>query len=157
MADVNNQVEEFVINGSELLYAEDSREGIMSILETSKDPAEGIGNVALMIVQKLETSLGGQVSDEVLLAGAVRLVEEIAGFGEEAGLFQADENMIQLALAYAVQEYIKGGLAKGKYTQEELMQSVQVLEAEDQTGQATEEPPVEEVAPEQERRGLLNG
>lgn len=157
MADQNKQIEEFVINGSELLYAEDSREGVMKILESSQNPAEGIGNVALMIVQKLESSLQGGVGDEVLLAGAVQLVDEIAGFGEEAGLFQVDENMIQMALAYAVQEYIKGGLAKGKYTQEELMQGVQALEQEAPTEGVTEEAPVEEVAPEEERRGLLNG
>lgn len=148
-------VDEISTNASHLLYSKGTREQIISALE-SNDDAEGVANVAVMLIGKLEGSSPEPLPDTELALASLQLIEEIIEFGEEARVISMDEPKKDKAIALAFEMYMKAKVNEGKYDPEELMAIVDGMDlqyADDQDSLPQE--PMQEQPP-QQQGGLLD-
>ena len=131
------QYDQFVTNGMSMAYDEEMMPDLLRSIEGDGDPAEGLGNTVAMIVLRLEDSAkesGVEISGDVMYHGAVELVEQLAEFGEEAGILENTDELRESAFYTALDVYRSIRQEQGTLPVEEISQDMAELEAADQSG-----------------------
>jgi len=134
-ADLN----QFVSKGMQLLHSEDTRDQVVSVLRSSSNPAQGVSDALVPIVQRIDSAsraAGQEVHDAVKLLGAIELVGQIIEIGElSKALPKMSDEDKNTALAVSIQDYMKGEIDAGrvdpKVLQQQLSQGMNQL-SEDQ-------------------------
>jgi hypothetical protein len=92
------QYERVVLAASEVLYNEKTSGPILQMLqEGADDPAQAIGQVAVMVLAQLDDKSNGTIPEMVIVPAAAEIVELVAELGQAQGLFQVDEAILNRA------------------------------------------------------------
>lgn len=116
-AEMVNIYQTFVSNGMKLVHSPETRDRILEHLKATQPPEKALGDVTLMIVKRLEDEFQRQqkqLPGIVILDGSNEIMGNVVEVAETSGLYELDEQTKAKAYSYAVQEYIKEGLATGK-------------------------------------------
>ena len=90
--------ERVVLAASEVLYEPKTSKPILESLKASADdPAQAIGQVAVMIIQQLDDKSNGTIPEVVIAQAAAEIAEMVAELGHSKGLFEVDEAVINRA------------------------------------------------------------
>jgi len=146
-----------------LIYNDKINAQLIKTIKTG-EPVQAIGNIVLTVIEKLETSAAKsnkQIPQEMLPDLALSLIAQLVELVNADGEIQIDEKKQSLIFSYAVQEYMKKGIASGKITQEEAQQALESLkqkQTETAPQQAQQAQPVtqpQQVPQQQPTGGLL--
>jgi hypothetical protein len=142
----------FVKNGMKVIYdGQTARPDILTRLKQHPDdPVGTIANVTVWLVTMLETSAeqsGDKVPDDVLLHGAIALMEELAEVSEAAKIHTYTEQELNAALLKAVDLYREAGTQSGKINPDDLKQEFGQIVDADKAGNVQSVLPGIETAP----------
>lgn len=129
------QYDQFVQNGMELMYGEQVMPALLKSIESTEDPAEGLGNAVATLVMRLDDSAskaGQEISGDVKLHAAKELLEQMAELAEEAGIHEYTEEEMESAFYFALDVYRTTRQAEGKINPEEFQGDMQEIQAADQ-------------------------
>ena len=113
-----------VASSMKILYDDPTHQGILKTLQAgAKNPEQVLAQVVVMIVTELDRKAGGKIPKNIILPAAEEIIAMIAELAAKAGFFQADEKMIQRALAAAVSQFAEHYKA-GRGEVESMLQRV---------------------------------
>lgn len=115
----SKEVNEYVSNGMKLIHSPQTRDNIVSQLQTGENPATALAQTTVSILTQLDSASsqsGATVTPETVLQGAAPIMEQVMEVGEASGSFQITEPQIKEAAGMAVSLYIKKGMETGKIT-----------------------------------------
>lgn len=114
--DFKTDYAQYVAKAIKLIHSPDTREAVLSLLNNN-DPVSKVAKAAVVVMQKLDAASrasGMEIGDSVKVLGAAEIVKLIVEFGNAARKFQLDEELVDLALSVAVQDYVKQEMAAGR-------------------------------------------
>lgn len=132
------QYENFVSNGMELVYNEQTMPALMQSIATASSPVEGLSNALVMVVSRLEESAkqnNAQIDGEVMMHGATEISEALVELAEAAGIHQFTEQDMEGAFYSAVDRYRESKQQSGELPEAELKQDFAMMQQADQAGQ----------------------
>jgi len=123
--------------GMKLVHSPESKKAVLHLIQQSEHPIEGIANVATLLMERIENQHdeeGDPLNDLVRLQGGNILVGEIISLAEGMEVVPPmDEKEKEIALAQAVQEYVKKEISMGHRDPQQLEQ--QMMKAQQAMGQ----------------------
>lgn len=165
------QYNQFVTNGMQLMYSEQSMPQLIQTIKSGGTPVEGIANALATLVMRLEDSSGQQgaeISGDAKFHGASEILGQMAELAEQAGVPEFSEEDIESALYLALDIYRTTRQKQGKLPEGDIAQDMQTLMQAEQQGRLDEIlPGIQEAAskggapqgsgqpPGRQRRGLM--
>ena len=120
--------DKFVIEGLKILHDDKAMHSIIKSVMSSENKIDAIGESALVVVKKLESSKVGntfKITANTIVNGLNVIVGEIVNMAESAGLQKLDKEQKYQAFSWAWSNYLKQAVKSGKITQEELQKAGQ--------------------------------
>lgn len=115
--DVRKDYDKYLAKATMLIHAPETTGAIQNMLGGG-DPVKKIVAATVMIMQRLDgvaRASGLEVQDTVKVFAASEIINMIAELGEAAGKFKKlSTRLHELALAAAVQDYVKGEIRAGR-------------------------------------------
>ena len=99
-----------------IVHGRKTRDDILNLLRI-KDPVSATAELTVQIVEKMDAAMrkeGVEVDDAVKLFGAKEVIRQLAEVAESAKVFEMSDDLQDLTLAVAVQEYIKREIKAGR-------------------------------------------
>lgn len=94
-----------IIAAGEILFGDGSHEQIMKMLQNgAQNPEQALSKLAVTMVTQLDEASGGTIPEEIILLPVAEIIEQAAELATAAGLFQADEAMMNRAAQMALVE-----------------------------------------------------
>lgn len=118
---------QYLAKGMKILHSRETRDAIMPLL-VGDNPVQLVANATIVILQKIDNAAraeGIEVQDTVKLLAAGEFVSQLCEIAEAAKLFALDKDHQQLALAVAVQDYVRAEISAGRIDPVRLMAQVE--------------------------------
>lgn len=119
---------QFVLNGMRIIHGPEMRDQVLERLSQG-EPIEAVASVAMMALEKLETSAeeqGKPLDDLTKLMAGNELIGEIISTGEEAGSFKKlTEEERAMALNQVISQVLDRDIQSGKINPQELLKAGQ--------------------------------
>lgn len=97
--------ERIEIAATEMIYNEESKNEIVAQLQASATPpAETLGKIAMMLFSQIDEKAKGKIPEEVVLQGALKVLDLLAELAEASGAMQIDDNVRRDAVNYLLVE-----------------------------------------------------
>ena len=120
----------------------DGQEGVLKTLGSAETPAQGVGLVTAKFARMAKKSArdqGKDIDDEVLLNAASEIVEDLMELGQEAKVFQFEDEQeaqeqTEESLLWAMKYYGMEALEAGELDMEQAKQAMQQGLAQEQQG-----------------------
>ena len=125
---VEGDINQFISKGMKLLHSEQTRDGVLKVLQSQPNKLQAVSDAIVPIVQKIDSSArtaGGEIHDMIKLQGTAELAQQVIEIGEASGAvdkFTPEET--QTALAITVQDYLKGEISAGRIDPNILQQEM---------------------------------
>lgn len=128
--------DKFVINGLQILHDEKISASIIKRVKTAKNKVDAVGEAAIDIIGKLESSAQGQfeIRANTVINGANVIVGEIINIAEAAGMPKLAKEQRYQAYAWAAANYIDRAIKSGRVSKDQLKQVATKL-AQSEKGQ----------------------
>jgi len=117
-ASLKDDYEQWIVTAMEMVHGQETRDQFMTLLKTpsagqmnGKGQVESLAGAVVLVIQKIDNASRGQqveVEDSIKVLGASEISKQIYEVGEAAGLLNLDEDHQELALSFAVQNYVRG-------------------------------------------------
>ena len=116
---------------SALSVLNDSSDQVVNMLQQSEDPAQGMAEIAALIISQLEEQSGGELAEELILPASEEILENVAEIAGEAQLFEITPELLEksgdileleLAEIYDVDPQEVQDYAQENYSDEERQQ-----------------------------------
>jgi uncharacterized protein YoxC len=116
-----------VTRGIELLHSPQTKDSVAQALKSSVNPVQGVADQSREILKRVDQLArreGNEINYESKIMGAAELVSEVADYAESVGVEPLDAKDRELAYSLSAQDYLKGEIAEGRVSPEELQQGV---------------------------------
>lgn len=92
------EYERVVTAGASLIHSEETRDGILNLLQGGAANPEGaVVDAARLIILQLDEKSGKTIPAPVVIPAAIEIMEELANLGVQAGIWEFDNAMVQRA------------------------------------------------------------
>lgn len=127
-ANVKHDFDAYVSRAMMLIHSPQTTKAVQDMLG-GPDPVSRVAAATVMVMQRLDAASRAsniEVQDTVKVFGAVEIVNMVAELGEAAKKFRKlDQHLHELALAVAVQDYVKGEVKAGRINPQALQAKMQ--------------------------------
>ncbi len=127
--------EQWITTAMEIVHGRETRDAFLNVLKTptagqqnGKGQVEALADACVMVVQKIDQASRQQkveVEDAVKVIGASEIIKQIYEVGEASGLLRLDQDHQDLALSYAIQEYVGTEIKAGRIDPDRLKAHMQ--------------------------------
>lgn len=136
------QYEQFVANGMNMMYDEKSLPSIVESIRGDGNPIEGLANTLAMMVMRLEDSAAQQgqpIGGDVMYHGAANeLLPLLVELSAASGVHEFTDDEIESALFQALDLYRATKQEQGQLPQEQFAQDMQAINQAEQSGSLDE-------------------
>lgn len=123
-----DQLNQYVTKGMQLVFNDKSSETIIDTLANSTNPIQGVADVSVSLVQRIDKAVrdsGDDVNDYIKIQGAYDILSQVVELGEASGAIKKlSPEEIQTAYSIATQDYLKGEISAGRVNKDELAKSI---------------------------------
>lgn len=135
------QYNQFVLNGRQLIHSEKTLPGLLEALEGDGNPVEGLSNALVTVVMRLEDSAeksGTEIPGDVKFHGATELMAYLVELANEAGIGPISDEDQENALYLALDTYRATRQEQGKLPMDEINADMEAIMQADQQGRLDE-------------------
>ena len=109
-----------------LIHSPETSDAVLQTLQ-GPDPVQKVADGVVMVMQRIDAAArdkGVEVQDSVKIFGAHEIVNLVVELGEAAGVLKLEDDLRELALSVAVQDYVKGEVAARRIDPKKLQVAV---------------------------------
>lgn len=137
--------DKFVINGLKILHEPQMTDKIAQAVSRAEDPVDTIGDVSLMVVERLEASAVDEkfnMNASAVINGMNAIVGEVINIAEATGIQPLTEDQKFQAFSWTLSNYLGNAVDRGDLKKEDLVslgeQMAQTPEGQKISGQVAQ-------------------
>ena len=122
-ATIQHDFDQYVNRATILIHSPQSRKQVLAMLLAGSDPVQRVSDATVMIMHRLDSTArdaGIEVQDAVKVMGAHAIVGLIVEFGNAAKIFNLNDDLSELSLSVAVQDYVRSEVKAGRVDPQKL-------------------------------------
>ncbi len=152
------------VRARKMMYG-NSKDKILQLLGTGKQPAQSLGQTAAMIVRSLMTSAkqsGREIGGDVAINAGMEIIEDLNDLAKAKGVFKYDspeeeKQQLEDAVLYGVKYYGDAAIQAGDITPEMQAEAKQMMQDGIAQEQATKKTPVTKAVQGAMKPGIVGG
>jgi len=117
------KVDQYISNGMKLIHSEKTRDNIVEQLKADPDPSSAVASTTVNILEQMDRSAesaGVKIPNEVRIAGASPIMEQVIEVGQASGALTLSEDQTKEAASMTVSLYLKTAMENGTITMGDL-------------------------------------